>query len=98
MILYDEEYLKHLKYGLNIRDYECEYPPIFRYLIDLQTINSSFANITKTLSNKIEEAFCRSSRLEVFSKRDVLKNFIKFTRKHVCQSPFFNETAFLLSS
>ena len=37
----------------------------------------------------------RSSRLEVFSKKVVFKNFIKFTGKHLCQSLFFNKVAFL---
>ena len=32
----------------------------------------------------------RSSRLEVFCKKDVPRNFSKFTGKHLCQSLFFN--------
>ena len=35
----------------------------------------------------------RSSRLEVFCKKGVLKNFAKFTGKHLCQSLFFNKVA-----
>ena len=35
----------------------------------------------------------RSSRPEVFCKKDVLRNFTKFTGKHLCQSLFFNEVA-----
>ena len=35
----------------------------------------------------------RSSRPEVFSKKDVLRNFTKFTGKHLCQSLFFKEVA-----
>ena len=31
--------------------------------------------------------------LEVFYKKDVLKNFAKFTRKHLCLSLFFNKVA-----
>ena len=34
-----------------------------------------------------------SSRLEVFCKKDVLKNFPKFAGKHLCQSLFFNKVA-----
>ena len=30
----------------------------------------------------------RNSRQEVFYKISVLKNFAKFTRKHLCRSPF----------
>ena len=33
----------------------------------------------------------RSSRPEVFCRKGVLKNFAKFTGKHLCQSLFFNE-------
>ena len=30
---------------------------------------------------------------ELFYKKSVLKNFAKFTRKHLCQSLFFNKVA-----
>ena len=33
---------------------------------------------------------------EVFSKKGVLKNFAKFTGKHLCQSLFFNKVAGLI--
>ena len=38
---------------------------------------------------------CRSTftHAEVFCKKDVLKNFAKFTAKHLCQSLFFNKVA-----
>ena len=35
----------------------------------------------------------RSSRKEVFCKKGVLRNFAKFTGKHLCQSLFFNNVA-----
>ena len=35
----------------------------------------------------------RSSRPEVFCKKDVLRNFTKFTGKHLCQNLFFNKIA-----
>ena len=35
----------------------------------------------------------RSSRPEVFCKKGVLRNFAKFTRKHLCQNLFFNKVA-----
>ena len=35
----------------------------------------------------------RSSRPEVFCKKDVLQNFAKFTGKHLCLSLFFNKVA-----
>ena len=33
----------------------------------------------------------RSSRPEVFCKKSILRNFAKFTGKHLCQSLFFNK-------
>ena len=36
-------------------------------------------------------AKCRSSRPEVFCKKDFPRNFPKFTGKHLCQRPFFNK-------
>ena len=33
----------------------------------------------------------RSSRPKVFCEKGVLRNFTKFTRKHLCQSFFFNK-------
>ena len=33
----------------------------------------------------------RGSRPEVFCKKDILKNFAKFTGKHLCKSLFFNK-------
>ena len=35
----------------------------------------------------------RSSRPEMFCKKSVLRNFAKFTIKHLCKSPFFNKVA-----
>ena len=34
-----------------------------------------------------------SSRAEVFCKKGILRNFAKFTGKHLCQSLFFNKVA-----
>ena len=35
----------------------------------------------------------RNSRPEVFCEKSVLRNFAKFTGKHLCQSLFFNNVA-----
>ena len=35
----------------------------------------------------------RSSRPDVFCEKSVLRNFAKFTGKHLCQSLFFNKVA-----
>ena len=40
--------------------------------------------------------FSRSSRPEVFCKTGFLKNFTKFTGKHLCQSLFFHEVGGLV--
>ena len=43
--------------------------------------------------NLLDNIINRSSRPEVFYKKGVLRNFAKFTGKHLCQSIFFNEVA-----
>ena len=37
----------------------------------------------------------RSSRLEVCCRKGVLRNFAKFTGKHLCQSLFFNKLVYI---
>ena len=45
------------------------------------------------MERRTEALGCRSSRQEVFCKKGVLRNFAKFTGKHLCQSLFFNKVA-----
>ena len=35
-------------------------------------------------------------RMEMFRKKAVLRNFAKFTGKHLCQGPLFNKVAGLI--
>ena len=44
-----------------------------------------------------EEIIYRSSRPEVFCKKGVLRNFVKFAGKHLCQSLSFNKVALVFS-
>ena len=39
----------------------------------------------------MEQNIYRSSRPEVFCKKGVLRNFVEFTGKHLCQNFFFNK-------
>ena len=41
----------------------------------------------------LKRGIFRSRRLEVFFKKGALRNFAKFTGKHLCQSLFFNKVA-----
>ena len=45
----------------------------------------------------IDTVLFRSSSPEVFCKKSVLRNFAKFTGKHLCQSISFNKVAGLIS-
>ena len=47
---------------------------------------------------RIVHIIIRSSRLGLFSEKGVLRNFTKFTGKHVCQSLFFNKASSLCQS
>ena len=44
-----------------------------------------------TVYRDFNYSLSRSSHPEVFFKKGVLRNFAKFTGKHLCQSHFFNK-------
>ena len=46
---------------------------------------------TPNKNQKSKYVKTKRSRSEVFYKKVVLKNFVNFTGKHVCQSFFFNK-------
>ena len=59
-------------------------------------IDINFGTISYTasvLNNLDVNIQSRSSGPEVFGKKGVFRNFIKFTGKHLCQSLFFNKIA-----
>ena len=47
--------------------------------------------VNKDFQNSL--SIFRNSRLEVFYKKGVLRNFTKFTRTHLYHSLFFNKVA-----
>ena len=49
--------------------------------------------MNKVEGNLILSIIDKSSRLQVFCRKGVLRNFTKFTRKHLYQSLFFNNVA-----
>ena len=54
----------------------------------------SYNSITTDLSLlRLQFYYARSSRPEVFCKKGVVRNFTKFTGKHLCQRLFFNKVA-----
>ena len=55
--------------------------------------NLILQNLLKTLLLIFGSSMTRSSRPEVFCEKGVLRNFSKFTGKHLCQSLFFNKVA-----
>ena len=52
----------------------------------LFTMRLSFSSFTSSTSHP--PPLCRSSRLQMFFKKDVLKTFANFTGKHLCWSLF----------
>ena len=65
--------------------------PVFLLLI----LNSNFLLITLFCYKKTSLSFClkinRSSHQRYSARKGVLRNFTKFTEKHLCQRLFFNE-------
>ena len=63
--------------------------------LDIYLTTGRAAKYTNSIPEKIyiglSERYCKCSPPEVFCKKGVLKNFAKFTGKHLCQSLIFNE-------
>ena len=56
---------------------------------NLQSRKEWYSSVFKELhKHRLKKIFSKSSRPEVFCQKDVLRNFAKFTGKHLCQSPF----------
>ena len=62
---------------------------------DENTINWYIASPSLARAAQSRRTACKFQKkpLEVFFKKDVLKNFAKFTGKHLCQSLFYNKVA-----
>ena len=50
-------------------------------------------DINGHLATPLTSGGFRSSKRRCFAKKGVLRNFAKFTGKHLCQSLFFNKVA-----
>ena len=61
---------------------------LFRKIASLKTSCSE-----KSVKYRSSRSQIRSSRPEMFCKKGVLKNFAKFTGKHLSQSLFFHKVA-----
>ena len=60
------------------------------------TLYTTFLLVCFSLTYKIslyDFIISKSSRPEVFCKKDILKNFAKFAGKHLCKSLFFHKVA-----
>ena len=60
---------------------------------NLNVFHSTYNAQMNFLDCSFKNGIYRSSRPEVFCKKGVLRNFAKFTGKHLCQSLFFNKVA-----
>ena len=63
---------------------------IVKWQLHLQPRNSSFTKLKITVT---ANWLCRSKHQTCSMKKDVLRNFTKFTGKQLCQSIFFNKVA-----
>ena len=62
------------------------------FLIKLQAAN---LKLSEAATGDVQSNKVRSSRPDLFCKKDVIKHFVNFTGKHLCQSLFFNNVSFL---
>ena len=63
------------------------------YILNIKSVQTNTRYFLLLVNNLelIMSIWFRSSRLKVFCKKGVLRNFTKFTGKHLCQSIFFNK-------
>ena len=66
---------------------EANVSPVFCIFLLTKLKNSSKISSILTISHEI----IRSSHWMCSARKSVLRNFAKFTGKHLCQSPFFNK-------
>ena len=74
------------------RNFICERLLLFASPQNTITNSSGEFGLNRVQSKYFFKAY-RSSRPELFCKKGVLRNFTKFTRKHLCQILFFNKVA-----
>ena len=60
----------------------------FPWLLVFYYLTDAFVLVLFTSSTSRPHPLCRSSRSQMFFKKDVLRNFANFTEKHMCWSPF----------
>ena len=67
---------------------------LYLYVLVLTLMQTRIHNLFLKFSIVLREnKYCKSSRPDVFCEKGVLRNYAKFTGKHVCQSLFFNKVA-----
>ena len=66
---------------------------IFNFPAQKYCHTTNVVYISDTKSKEYKAGRYRSSRPEVCSKKGVLRNFTKFTGKHLCHRVFFNKVA-----
>ena len=67
----------------------------YPFYIKVISISSSSLDNCFSQATGHETITNRSSRPEVFCEKDVLRNFVKFTGRHLCQSLFLNKVEVL---
>ena len=83
----------HRRHRMHTAAIECILPPQNSCRrIRMHTAAIECMNLMNIM-NHHQFNICRSNRPEVFGKKCVLRNFTKFTGKHLCQSLFFNTVA-----
>ena len=86
--------------SVRIRSISGPYFPAFRLKTEIiQTNTNTFYSVAvcypliRQSEGHLVRNIGRSSCLEVFCRKSVLRNFAKFIRKHLCHNVFFNKVA-----
>ena len=85
--LFGHRSTKHLKQNCSLKMSTNSNTGNRKYFFLCHCVSPHNYGVDKVKLNKVY----RSSRPEVFCKKVVIRNFAKFTGKHLCQGVFFNK-------
>ena len=81
------------KLSETVRRFPCVYDKTNKLFKDKNANWNAWANVAEERFLETGMVLNRSSHAEVFSRKSALRNFAKFTGKHLCQGLFVNKVA-----
>ena len=86
------EIYAHVVFGMSVLGFSYVHVAFYVHIVFLCLCSTFYLHVGFYVHVLVSgPEFLRTSHLDVLFKRDVLRNFAKFTGQHLCQSLFFNK-------